>query len=199
MQNAPGRCVVFAPYIASSRTKPKVLHVISRHPELFFPSSRTNVRDLLARDKERGDSSSQRHALTSPLWGSCAASSFLAPLRQSHKNAVHFCGSPIRGDEGGIVNVKSRVSKSIPQSLRDSSLYTREPLYFLPPLRQSHKNTASFCGSLIWEGAERSELSPSLPSLCKGGCRAERGGRVVKVRWCARTATLSSHSKGTRR
>ena len=86
-----------------------------------------------------------------------------------------------RREMRGDCSAKNRVSKSIPQSLRDSSLYTREPFYFLLPLRQSHKNTASFCGSLIWEGAERSELSPSLPSLCKGGCRAERGGRVVMV------------------
>ena len=58
--------------------------------------------------------------------------STLPPLRLSHKNAVHFCGSPIRGDKGGIVNAKCRTGRTIPQSLRDSSLYTREPFLCHP-------------------------------------------------------------------
>ena len=140
---------------------------------------------------------------TSPRWGSCAASSkcsckqaFLlasdgmtvwvltvsCPLATVPQKRFTFLREPcVRGDKGGIVNAKCRAGRTIPQSLRDSSLYrvpakifkflwdvAREPsyyvnpLYFLPFLMKiPHKYCVFF------------------RELCSGERWAQRGGRGV--------------------
>ena len=80
-----------------------------------------------------------RHALCS-----------LPPCKIPQK-CVAFLREPYSGEKGGIVNAENRVGIPIPQSLRDSSLCTREPcaLCSLPPLQKSRKNALHFCGSPI--------------------------------------------------
>ena len=142
-------------------------------------------------------------SLTSPRWGSCAASSkcsckqaFLlasdgmtvwvltvfCPLATVPQKRFTFLREPcVRGDKGGIVNAKCRAGRTIPQSLRDSSLYrvpakifkflrdvAREPsyyvnpLYFLPFLMKIPHKYCVF-----------------LRELCSGERWAQRGGRGV--------------------
>ena len=45
---------------------------------------------------------------------------------------LHIFAGALFGGQGGIVNAKSRAGRTIPQSLRDSSLYTREPFLCHP-------------------------------------------------------------------
>ena len=71
----------------------------------------------------------------------------LAPLATVPQKCVAFLWEPYSGEQGGIVKKHG----TIPQSLRDSSLYTREPWIGGLPL------ALISCPPCAREGAERSE------------------------------------------
>ena len=143
----------------------------------FFTSSRTNVRDLLVSDRERGDPSS---GLRPSRDDGRTFFSCLPPGGRWHGRAV----------TEGVVKIRTPSRKATPSdcsavsSLKEGAFLLCHPERTLTPcVIPNECEGAPRVGRNDGRGRKRSY---SLPSLCKGGCRAERGGRVVKA--CAARA-----------